>query len=63
MRSQNNIEHELNAIRVELYEQAKDMTPSERVAYYKSLAAPIRKKFGIRTANELKEEAQKTAHI
>jgi hypothetical protein len=61
MKTPNNIERELNAVRSELYEQTKDMTPSERVAYYKELAAPVKKEFSIRTVNERKADARQTA--
>ena len=46
------IEDELNAVRIELYEKTKGMTPDEEIAYLKSLSAPILKEFGIRTVNE-----------
>jgi hypothetical protein len=61
MTNQNNIERELNTIRSELYEETKDMTPSERIAYYKALAAPIRKEYDIRTVNEIKADDHRTA--
>jgi hypothetical protein len=32
------VEQELNAIRIELYEETKDMTTSERVSYLNQLA-------------------------
>jgi hypothetical protein len=53
MKNPNDLESELNAIRSELYEQTKDMPPSERIAYYKELAAPVKKEFGIRTVSEI----------
>jgi hypothetical protein len=53
MKKPNNIERDLNAVRIELYEQTKGMTPSERVAYYKTLTTPVRHEFGIRTKNEM----------
>jgi hypothetical protein len=43
----NSIEDELNAIRIDLYEQTKRMTPNERIDYLRKLAAPIHKEFGI----------------
>jgi hypothetical protein len=52
--TKNTIEDELDAIRLELYEETKDMTSTERVAYIKAQVAPTLKKFGIRTLNEKK---------
>ena len=49
MKMNNDFETELNAIRVDLYEQTKDMSSSERVAYIKAQVAPFEKKFNIRT--------------
>jgi hypothetical protein len=56
MKSKNSIEDDLNATRVRLYEETKGMTPSERVAYLKALAAPVREKHGILTLNEIREK-------
>jgi len=38
---------ELHAIRLELYEETKNMSSEERVAYIHQLSAPILKEFGI----------------
>ncbi|MDR2523488.1 MAG: hypothetical protein LBC93_07325 [Synergistaceae bacterium] len=42
------IEDELDAIRLRHYELTKDMTPEERVAYVNSKAEQILKPYGIR---------------
>ena len=47
MKDKNVIEDELDAIRVSLYEETKDMTASERIAYIRSQTAPLLKKHGI----------------
>jgi hypothetical protein len=61
MKKPNSVERDLNAIRAELYEQIKDMSPSEMTAYMKAQVAPIQKKYGIRTADEMKiDELKKT---
>ena len=60
MKNKNTIEDELNAVRIELYEKTKGMTPDEEVTYLKSLSAPILKEFGIRTVNETKVDAMKS---
>ena len=51
MKKQNDIEKELNAIRVDLYEKTRDMLPSERVAYIRAQVAPVHKKYGIHTVS------------
>jgi hypothetical protein len=48
MRKPTPVEEEINAIRVALYEEIKDMSPSEMTAYIKEQVAPLEKKFGIR---------------
>jgi hypothetical protein len=61
MKNRNRIEDELNAVRIDLYEKTKDMTPDEEVAYLKSLSAPLLKEFGISTVNETKTDTMKSA--
>jgi hypothetical protein len=56
MKNPNNIESELNKIRVRLYEKIKDMTAQEHVAYINSLEAPIPKEYGLSTVNQIKAE-------
>lgn len=40
-------ENELDAVRLRLYEETKNMTPTERVAYLRKLATQVHKEFGI----------------
>jgi hypothetical protein len=40
------------------YEQTKDMTRGERVAYFKSLAAAVHKEHGLHTLNEIRADEQ-----
>ena len=54
MKRADTFEDELDEIRVRLYEETKDMTIKEHVAYIKSLAAPILKEYGLRTLNQIK---------
>ena len=61
MKRVNTFEDDLDEIRVNLYEQVKDMTIDERVVYLKSLAAPILKEYGLRTVNQIKADEQKEA--
>jgi len=44
----NSVEDELNEIRIRHYEQTKDMTTEERVAYVNSKAEQILKPFGVK---------------
>jgi hypothetical protein len=46
--SANTIEEELDAIRLKLYEETKDMTTSERVAFINERAARTLKDHGIK---------------
>ncbi|MDR3049117.1 MAG: hypothetical protein LBV16_04675 [Elusimicrobiota bacterium] len=55
---QNSIEAGLDKIRLNLYEQTKDMTSSEMTAYLKNLSAPILKEYSIHTVNESYIEKQ-----
>jgi membrane protein YdbS with pleckstrin-like domain len=52
----NTFEEELDAIRIGLYEETKDMTPEEEIAFIKAQVAPIHEKYGIRTVNEVKAD-------
>ncbi|MCL1940352.1 MAG: hypothetical protein FWG09_00310 [Synergistaceae bacterium] len=58
MKKADTFEDELDEIRVNLYEEIKDMTTEERVEYLKSLAAPILKEYGLRTVNQIKADEQ-----
>lgn len=44
----NSVEDEINATRIKLYEQTKDMTTEERVAFFNKGAKEILKKHGIK---------------
>ncbi|NLL37777.1 MAG: hypothetical protein GX256_09690 [Fretibacterium sp.] len=48
-------EDELDAIRLSLYEEVKNMTPEEEVAYIKAQVEPLYQEFGIR-ASDLKPD-------
>ena len=54
----NTFEDELDAIRLAIYEEIKDMTPEEEVAYIKSLSAPILKEYGLHTYSQIKTDEQ-----
>ena len=59
MKKQNNIENELNKIRVDFYERTKDMSPSERVAYIKAKVAPLHEKHGIYPVREISPDRRR----
>ena len=61
MKKPNNIETELNAIRVDFYEKTKDMSPTERVAYLKEQTEPVHKEFGLKTVSGTNSDRQKVA--
>ena len=41
LKNSDSLEDELDAIRLKLYEEMKDMTPAERAAYISAAVAPI----------------------
>ena len=47
-------EEELDAIRLEIYEEIKDMTPEEETAYIKVQTEPIHEKYDIRQVEGMK---------
>jgi len=59
MKRANAFEYELDEIRVALYEETKNMTIEEHVAYIKSLAAPILKEYGLQTQSQVKPDRQR----
>jgi len=52
MKKPNNIEKELNIIRERLYEETKDMSPSEITAHIRKKVAPTHEKYHIQTISE-----------
>jgi hypothetical protein len=58
MKRSDTFEDELDEIRVKLYEETKNMTVEEQVAYFNSLAEPIIQEYGLRTLNQIKEGEQ-----
>ncbi|MDR1979087.1 MAG: hypothetical protein LBQ42_10185 [Synergistaceae bacterium] len=51
-------EDELDAIRLAIYEEIKDMTPEEEIAYLKSRSDTVLREYGLRTVNQIKAEKQ-----
>ena len=56
----NPFERELDAIRIGLYEATKDMNAQERLAYLRSLSAPVHKELGIVPVSVPKAKSQPT---
>jgi hypothetical protein len=56
MKKLNSVEAELNAIRLQIYEETKDMSPSEYLAYIKAQTAPLHDKYGIRPVSSRQDE-------
>jgi hypothetical protein len=48
MKNPNTIEDELDATRIKLFEETKDMTSNERIAYINDIAEQTLKKHGIK---------------
>ena len=49
-RTSGELEDELDAIRLRLYEEIKDMTPEEEAAYINAQTAPIIKQYNMKIA-------------
>ena len=47
MKTYNSFEDELDAIRLAIYEEIKEMTPEEETAYFRRKTEPILKRLGI----------------
>jgi hypothetical protein len=52
-------DEELDAIRVAIYEEIKDMTPKEHIAYVNAQVAPIHEKYNIRVVNKIKSDSER----
>ena len=61
MKKPNKIEKELNAIRVSLYEEIKDMSPSEVTAYMKAQTITLHDKYGIQPVRQTTPDMQRKA--
>jgi hypothetical protein len=55
-KNENTIEDEIDAIRLNLYERTKNMSPKELIAFIKMETEPIHKKFGTRSISSIDEE-------
>ena len=48
MKTANTIERDINATRIKIYERTKDMTPQQRVEYYRNSGEASAKKYGFK---------------
>ena len=53
MKTPNTIEQEINEIRVKIYERTKDMTPQQRVEYYRKSGEASAKKYGFKVIDRV----------
>ena len=58
MKKQDTILDEIHATRCKLYEITKDMTSSERTAYFNQRAVVVAQKYGFKIVASVEENAQ-----
>jgi hypothetical protein len=56
MRTLSSVEQEINHIRLEIYEETKDMTAEQRREYYRKSGETAAKEFGIRRIASVKDD-------
>jgi hypothetical protein len=56
--SYSSFEEELNAIRVAIYEEIKDMTPEKHIAYVKAQVAPVHEEYNIHVVNKIESDSE-----
>jgi hypothetical protein len=55
MKTLNTIEHDLNLIRLQIYEETKDMTPAQRAERVNRIGEAAAKKYGFKILANAKE--------
>jgi len=55
MKTPNNIEREINQIRLRIYEETKDMTPAQRVERVNRIGEVAAKKYGFKVVANARE--------
>ncbi|MDR1060114.1 MAG: hypothetical protein LBL83_02620 [Clostridiales bacterium] len=55
MKAPNTIEHDLNIIRLQIYEETKDMTPAQRAERVNKIGEAAAKKYGFKIVASAKE--------
>ena len=56
MKNYKTVEHEVNQIRLEIYEETKDMTPEQRKERLSRIVAAAQKEFGFKRIANAKEK-------
>jgi hypothetical protein len=59
MKTPDTIEHEVNQIRLAIYEKTKDMTPAQLTEYYKKSTESTIKKYGFKVIASAKDKQSK----
>jgi len=62
MRTPNTIEDEVDAIRRQIHEKTKHMTPSQRTEYYRKSGEAIAKELGIKIYANAEEARRDQSH-
>jgi len=63
MKLTTDIEDQVDAIRDKIYEEIKDMTSSERTAYFNAIAEEARKRYNFRIIKSAVKNTAETMHI
>jgi len=58
MKTPNTIEHDINKIRLQIYEEIKDMTVQERVERVNKIGEAAAKKYGFKIISSAKSSTQ-----
>ncbi|MCL1926409.1 MAG: hypothetical protein FWF95_04660 [Syntrophorhabdaceae bacterium] len=58
MKTSNTIEQEINRIRLEIYEETKNLTPAQRVERTNKIAEVAAQKYGFKIVASAKEKTQ-----
>jgi hypothetical protein len=62
MKTPNTIEEEIDKIRLAIYEEIKDMTPSQRTEYYRKSGEATAKKYGFQIVTSIASSNRKIGH-
>jgi len=57
MKTISNVEHEVNQIRLNIYEKTKDMTPEQLTEYYRKSGEASAEKYGFKIVASAKEKS------
>jgi hemerythrin-like domain-containing protein len=63
MRKPNTIEDDLDKIRVEIYEEIKDLSREEYLEYFRKFGEEVTKKYGIKISKPLNSKGNTNDHM